>query len=37
MQRPMPILPLAPTLNPMKDATKVEAVEYTAESENLFG
>ena len=31
MQRPMPILPPAPTLNPMKDAAKVEAIDYTAD------
>ena len=31
----MPILPPAPTL--MKDAAKVEAVDYTADFENLFG
>ena len=33
----MPILPLAPTLNPMNDAAKVEAIDYTADFENLFG
>ena len=33
----MPILPLGPTLNPMKDAAKVEAVYYTTGFENLFG
>ena len=33
----MPILPLGPTLNPMKDAAKVEAVYYTTDFENLFG
>ena len=37
MQRPMPTLPPAPTLNPMKDAAKVEAIDYTADFENLFG
>ena len=37
MQRPMPILPPAPTLNPMKDAAKVEANDYMADLENLFG
>ena len=37
MQRPMPILLPAPTLNPMKDAAKVEAIDYTADFENLFG
>ena len=33
----MPILPLAPTQNPLKDAAKVEAIDYTADFENLFG
>ena len=33
----MPILPLALTLNLMKDAAKVEAIDYTADFENLFG
>ena len=37
MQRPMPVLSLAPTLDPMKDAAKVEATDYTADFENLFG
>ena len=37
MQTPMPILPPAPTLNPMKDVAKVEAIDYTADFENLFG
>ena len=37
MQRPMPILPPAPSLNLMKDAAKVEAIDYTAYFENLFG
>ena len=32
----MLILPPAPALNPMKDA-KVEAIDYTADFENLFG
>ena len=32
----MSILPLALTLNLMKDAAKVEAVDYTADFENLF-
>ena len=32
----MPILPPAPTLNPRKNAAKVEAVDYTADFENLF-
>ena len=33
----MLILPPALTLNPMKDAAKVEAIDYTADFENLFG
>ena len=33
----MPIWPLAPTLNAMKDAAKVEAIDYKADFENLFG
>ena len=33
----MPILPPALTLNLMKDAAKVEAIDYTADFENLFG
>ena len=37
MQRPIPILPPAPTLNRMKDAADVEAIDYTADFENLFG
>ena len=37
MQRPMPILPLALTLSSMKDAAKVEVIDYTADFENLFG
>ena len=37
MQRAMPILPPAPTLNPMKDAAKVEAIDYTADFDKLFG
>ena len=36
MQRPIPILPQPPTLNPLKDAAKVEAIDYTADFENLF-
>ena len=34
MQRP--ILPAAPTLNPLKDSAKVEGIDYTADIENLF-
>ena len=30
MQRPMPILPPAQTLDPMKDAAKVKAIDYSA-------
>ena len=37
MQRPVPILPPAPTLNLSKDAAKVEAIDYPADFENLFG
>ena len=33
----MPILPPASTLNPTKDAARVEAIDYTADFENLFG
>ena len=33
----MPILPLGPILNAMKDAAKVEAIDYKADFENLFG
>ena len=36
MQRPMPILPQPSALNPLKDAAKVEAIDYTADFENLF-
>ena len=37
LQRPMPILPTAPTLNSMKDTAKVEAIDYTADFKRLFG
>ena len=37
MQRAMVILPPALALNPMKDAAKVETIDYTADFENLFG
>ena len=37
MHRPMPILPPVPTLNPMKVATTVEAINYRTGFENLFG
>ena len=37
MQRPKPILPPAPTLNPMKDAAKVEPIDYAADFKNLHG
>ena len=37
MQTPLPILPPAPTFNPIKDAAKVEAINYTVDFENLFG
>ena len=33
----MPILPLSLTLNPMKDAAKIEAIDYTTDFKNLFG
>ena len=33
----MPIFPLVLTLNSMKDAAKVEAIDYTVDFENLFG
>ena len=33
----MPVLPPALTLNLMKDTAKVEAIDYTADFENLFG
>ena len=36
MQRPMPILPQPLALNPLKDVAKVEAIDYTADFENLF-
>ena len=36
MQRLMLILPQPPALNPLKDAAKVEAIDYKADFENLF-
>ena len=36
MQRPMPISPQLPALNPLKDAGKVEAIDYTTDFENLL-
>ena len=36
MQQPIPILPQLPALNWLKDAAKVEAIDYTADFENLF-
>ena len=36
MHRPIPILPQRPALNPLKDAAKIEAIDYTADFENLF-
>ena len=36
MQEPMPILPRPPALNSLKDAAKVEAIDYTADFESLF-
>ena len=32
----MPILSQPPALNPLKDAAKVETIDYTADFENLF-
>ena len=37
MQRSKPIFPPAPTLNSVKDAAKVDVIDYTADFENLFG
>ena len=37
MQRPMPIFPPPLSLKPMKDATKVEVIDYTPDFGNLFG
>ena len=36
MQRPMPILPPAPTLNPMKDAAKVEPIDYAEQTSKIY-
>ena len=36
MQQPIPILPQPPALNWLKNAAKVEAIDYTADFENLF-
>ena len=36
MQHPMPVLPQSTTLNPLKDAAKVEAIDYLQDLENLF-
>ena len=36
MQRLMAILPQTPALNPLKDAAKVEAIDYPADFENLL-
>ena len=36
MQQPMSILPLLLALNPLKDAAKVEAIDYMTDFENLF-
>ena len=37
MQRPMPILPQAPILDPMMVTAKVKAIDYLADFKNLFG
>ena len=36
MQRPMPILPQQPALNPLINAAKVQAIDYTTDFEHLF-
>ena len=36
MQQPMPVTPQALTLNPLKDAAKVDKIDYSADFENLF-
>ena len=36
MQRPMPISPQPPALNLLKDTAEIEAIDYTADFENLF-
>ena len=36
MQQPMPILPQSWALNLLKDGAEVEAIDYTADFENLF-
>ena len=36
MQQPMPILPRQPALNPLKNAAKVQEIDYTTDFENLF-
>ena len=35
-QQPMPVAPQALTLNPLKDAAKVDKIDYSADFENLF-
>lgn len=36
MQQPMPVTPQALTLNPLKDAEKVDEIDYSADFDNLF-
>ena len=36
MQQPMPVTPDALTLNALKDATKVDEIDCTADFDNLF-
>ena len=36
MQQPMPILPQLSALNPLKEAAKVETIDYVADFEHLF-
>ena len=36
MQQPMPVTPQALTLNPLKDAEKVDEIDYYADFDNLF-
>ena len=36
MQRPMPISMPSLVTNPLKDAAKVDAVDYTSEFESLY-
>ena len=36
MQQPMPVTPQALTLNPLKDAAKVDEIDYSVDFDNLF-